>query len=233
MEKITVLMQVKNVEIYIKDCLESILNQSYSGFKLLIIDDKSKDNTVNLIKSYNDPRVTIVTGTKGYIENLNNGIQYCDSEFIARMDGDDMMHPSRLEKQLTIMETKSIDLCSSWMTIFGEVPEPYLADSLSGQIDNPLQKLYNGNFVYHPTVTLRKSFLMKNQLKYEPYYPTEDYKLWSEIAKKNGTFYVIPEALLHYRRSSGQLSIAHGDEMRNQDWRIRAEILDHLMQNAT
>ena len=222
MEKITVLLQVKNAERYIKDCIESILNQSYPDFSLLVINDQSCDHTEDIILSYKDPRINLIQGRSGYINNLNYGIQLADCEYIARMDGDDIMHPSRLERQLTIMEEEHVDLCGTWMNIFGN--ETYLAGKESGIIDDKLNKFFEGNFLYHPTIMFRKAFLTAHHLQYEQYFPTEDYKLWSEIAKKNGVIYVIPEPLLNYRRSNGQLSIAHRDEMSRQEWRIRNEI---------
>jgi len=222
MEKITVLLQVKNAAEHLRTCIDSILNQTYSNFELLFIDDQSTDHTLAIISSYKDPRITILKGQAGYINNLNHGIELSASKYIARMDGDDIMLPSRLEKQLSVMERENIDLCGTWMQVFGD--QDYLAGDVCGLIDRAIDKLYKVNYLFHPTVMIRKSFLQEHQLKYEHYFPTEDYKLWSEIAKKNGAIYVIPEPLLNYRRSNSQLSIANHHEMRRQELRIRSEI---------
>jgi glycosyltransferase involved in cell wall biosynthesis len=226
MEKVTVLLQVKNGAEHIRACMESILNQTYRNFKLIIIDDQSEDHTLSILASYNDERITIIQGQSGYINNLNYGISICDTVYIARMDADDIMLPFRLERQLQVMEHHYVDLCGTWMQVFGD--QDYLAGDVSGLIDNAIDKLYKVNFLFHPTMMIRKDFLLKHQLQYEHYFPTEDYKLWSEIAKKNGKIYVIPEPLLKYRRSNSQLSIANHHDMRRQELRIRSEIGEFL-----
>jgi hypothetical protein len=80
---------------------------------------------------------------------------------------------------------------------------------------------------------IRGKFLRENHLKYECYHHAEDYKLWFEIAKKGGTFYIIPQPLLNYRLSNNQISLIHWQEQQETSWRIKLEILDCLVANSS
>lgn len=228
MQKVTVLLPVKNGEKYLSESINSVLNQSFSDFEFLIFDDDSSDRTIEIINSYKDPRIKVFTGNAGYIANLNMGIDLAGGTYIARMDADDIMDPVRLEAQLGIMENTATDLCCTWINIFGEGLNAHIHGKLSGMVDNPLDKLLRGNFVAHPTVMLRKEFMIKHNLKYEHYPRAEDYKLWFEMAKKKGIFYVIPEALLSYRMSNEQTTAIHQEEVGEQSLRIHKEILKYL-----
>jgi glycosyltransferase involved in cell wall biosynthesis len=125
----------------------------------------------------------------GFITNLNKGIEYSRSKYIARMDADDIMDPLRLEIQLERMENLRIDVCASWLKMFGAYTKTYIKTyGLHGFVDNPLAELVQINCIAHPSIMIRRSFLIENKLQYENYPFVEDYKLWFEIAKKGGAF---------------------------------------------
>ena len=236
MQKITVLLPVKNGEPYISESINSVLGQSFPNFELLIFNDNSTDDTLKTLETYHDSRIQIFNSKDGFIANLNKGLDLAKGQYIARMDADDTMHPERLKIQLEIMETTDTDICSSWMNVFGEGIDDYVSNhGLQGRIDNPLEKLYWSNFVAHPSVMLRKAFLIKHNLHYENYPHVEDFKLWTEIAKKNGVFYVDSRMLLNYRVSKNQVTNIHEREMGRQDSIVRGEIAEHLrsLQNNT
>lgn len=237
MPKISVLLPVKNGEKYIKESISSILNQTYQDFEILLMNDVSTDNTLNIIKSFNDDRIKIHTN-EGFIDNLNRGIDLASGEFIVRMDVDDIMRSDRLMSQLEIMDSyKNIIICSSHVKL---ISDEYDIDNLiisknkmSGLIDDPLKLMVLGNIVYHPTVMIRKSFLISQDIKYQNYEYAEDYKLWFEIAKSGGEFYVIPKELLSYRLSEGQVSQQHGKKMLLQSNKIKQEIIEYLIEKNT
>ena len=230
MPKISVLLPVKNGEKYISEALESILKQTYQDFEILVYNDNSSDFTLDVIQSYDDPRIIIFNSKDGFIANLNSGIRESRGEYIARMDADDIMHPSRLETQLRIMDALNVDICSSWLLVFGERINNYIQDyeKRAGVIKNSLQELSKTNFVAHSSVMLRKNFLLKHDLKYVNYPHAEDYKLWSEAAKKGAIFYVEPQALMAYRFSADQVSRKNAQEVINQSIRIENEIKQFL-----
>jgi len=220
-------MPVKNGEKYIAESIESTLNQSFDDFELLIFDDNSSDHTMDIINSYKDPRISVYRSKAGYVANLNKGIAISKSNYIARMDADDIMHPQRLEIQFEIMTTYNVDVCFSWVYSFDENYKLRSLKRASGLINNPLDFLAIGNYFAHPTAILKKEFLIKNNLKYENCFLIEDYKLWFEMAKKNGLFYIAPYHLVNYRQSSDQITKIHENELFEQGSKLQNEIKDY------
>lgn len=111
---ISVVMSVYNGEKTVANAIESILNQSYSNFEFVIVDDASVDNTREILTSYKDPRIKILTNdvNLGLTKSLNFGIKSSIGEIIARMDADDFSSPDRLSTQVSIMQ-KGFDICST------------------------------------------------------------------------------------------------------------------------
>jgi len=233
MQQITILLPVKNGEKYIADAIESILAQTFNDFELLIFDDDSKDRTLKITRGFKDKRMKIFQSRNGYINNLNKGIEIAQGAYIARMDADDMMHPDRLMTQIEIMEKNpSIAVCGSWIKVFGEHINPYiLTQDVAGRLENLLDKLKIANFISHPSVMIRRDFLMTHKLSYQHYPYVEDYKLWVEIAKKKGSFYIVPKPLLAYRLSQDQVTITHSQEMIYNAALLRKEIQEYLQKN--
>ena len=99
---ITVLMPVYNGAEYIREAIDSVLGQTFENFELLIIDDGSSDNSIDIIKSYSDPRIILIKNNYniGLVKTLNKGLDNAKGEFIARIDQDDVCYPERLERQL-------------------------------------------------------------------------------------------------------------------------------------
>lgn len=104
--KVTVLMPVYNCESFLKEAINSILDQTFKDFEFLIINDGSTDKTGEILKSYNDPRIKIINNKKniGLTKSLNKGLRVAKGEYIARQDADDISLPLRLEKEVEILE---------------------------------------------------------------------------------------------------------------------------------
>jgi glycosyltransferase involved in cell wall biosynthesis len=229
-------MPVYNAEAYVQEAIESVLKQSFKDFELIIIDDGSEDNTIPIIRSYLDKRITVLQNRHDFIGSLNLGLQKASGKYIARMDADDIMHIDRLRIQHAIMEEESIiTVCGTWMIPFGENTAPgKVSYSLNGLCEYPVLQLLKGNFLYHPTVMIRKDFLDTHHLQYENYECAEDYKLWFEVAKRQGVFYIESQPLLNYRVSEGQVSKSKQKQQQETARRIRHEILGYLLeQNKT
>ena len=199
-------MPVYNCENYINEAIESILTQTFSNFELIIIDDASTDSTVKFIKSYADKRIVLFEKktNSGYSESLNFGLTIAKGENIARMDGDDISHKTRFEKQISILDnSKKIVLCGTWMEILDSgklIIFPIEHDEIN-------VCLLKHCCIAHPTVMLRMSFLVEHSLTYNTLMePAEDYDLWIRMVRK-GVFAIIPEKLLKYRMHNQQTSI--------------------------
>lgn len=229
--EISVVMPVYNAEKYVKETIDSIINQSFTDFECIIVDDGSTDKTKEIIRSYDDQRIVLIENKHHFIASLNKGMKRAKGKYIARMDADDTMHPDRLKIQHSIMETEpGITVCGTWMTRFGEgIAADSVARNIAGLIELPLLQFLRGNFVFHPTAMIRKNFLIQNQLQYEDYPCAEDFKLWSEMAKRGGVFYIENQPLLHYRISDSQVSKQKREEQKATTERILLENLKYLL----
>ena len=113
---VTVLMPVFNAEKYLRLAIDSVLNQSYSYFEFLIIDDGSTDQSAQIIRSYSDPRIRFLQNecNLGLVTTLNRGIESSQGQYLARMDADDISYPQRLEKQVALLNINRADICGSF-----------------------------------------------------------------------------------------------------------------------
>jgi len=211
MPKITVLMPVYNGEMYLREAMESILQQKHADYEFLIIDDGSTDRSNEIINSYNDPRIRVLRNPRRLKLSgaLNRGIDEAAGEFIARMDADDISLPARLAKQLGYLESNpTVGVCGTWVKRFGQFgtsidKNPIRAEQIKAYT------LFECPFS-HPTVMLRKSMINMHKLRYNgEYYPTEDYELWSR-AVDCFPCANLGEVLLEYR--------VHGNSMTGSDW---------------
>lgn len=231
MNKISVVMPTYNAEKHVAEAIESVLNQTFNNWEYIIVDDGSTDKTKSIIRSFKDKRIKLIENEHNFIDSLNIGMKNASGKYIARMDADDIMRCERLEAQYAIMEEPlNVIVCGSWMKVFGEnIPEDVIISSLFGVLECPLLYFLKENVLFHPTVMIRADFLRKHSLKYENYRHAEDYKLWVEIAKNGGRFYIDSQALLSYRISSGQVSCQKKEEQRRTSLRIRKEVLNYLL----
>ena len=203
---ITVLMPVYNGFKYLDEAMKSILNQSFQNFEFIIIDDGSIDDSVKIIKSYDDNRIRLVKNRNnlGQSETLNKGLSLTRGKYIARMDQDDISMPERFKKQLDFMENNSdVDVCGSWVQLMGKYNGIIELETQSEEIKISL--LTNQNLT-HPAVMIRKSTLVKYELNYNPTFTIgNDYDLWVRMFDYC-SFANLPEPLLKFRMHDNQYS---------------------------
>lgn len=197
---VTVLMSVYNGEKYLSEAIDSILAQTYPDFEFLIIDDASSDGSLEIIKSYADPRIRLIANAErmGLAANLNRGIQLACGEYIARMDADDISMPQRLAKQVAFMKANP-DVAASGT---------YAMDMSETGHDLKIRKVMRGASLtrwiwappplIHPTVILRKNVVEKfgYDVSHEP---AEDYGLWIGLHCAGKRLDNMGEVLLRYR----------------------------------
>ena len=204
--KITILMSVYNNEKYLRESIESILNQTYNNFEFLIINDASTDSSKDIILSYNDFRIRLVDNAEniGLSKSLNKGIELAKGEYIARMDADDISLPERLEKQLNFIEQNpGVGVCGTWYKKFGYSEKIIKTPEKSDKIK---LLLFCKNVIGHSTVMIRKEHLTKNGIKYnENLEKAQDYDLWVRLSEYTD-FYNIPNVYVLYRIHSDQIS---------------------------
>jgi glycosyltransferase involved in cell wall biosynthesis len=222
-------MPVYNAEKYLKSAIDSILNQTYKNFELIIINDGSTDNSRAIVSSYRNERIKIIDNEKnrGLIFSLNKGIDSVSGKYIARMDADDISLPTRLEKQVWFLEqnTDVALLCSSgfFLDENGEEKGIYNFPVTSQLL---YSYLFFANPIIHSSVIVKTEVLRK--FKYnKDYYLAEDYFLWSQISRE---FKVanISEPLVKYRVHEDCISIQKKEEQEECVKRILAFNLSNL-----
>lgn len=229
--KISVVMSAYNVEKYVKEAIDSIINQSFTDFECIIVDDGSTDKTKEIIRSYDDKRIVLIENNHDFIASLNKGMKRAKGKYIARMDADDMMHPDRLKIQHSIMETEpSITVCGTWMNIFGENISKRAFGIGNGLIEHPLLMFLKRCLIANPSTMVRSDFLWKHHIQYKKeYIYAEDFKFWVEVAIHGGIFYVESQPLVNYRISDNQVTKRKKEEQKTASERISREILNYLL----
>ncbi len=204
---ITFLLPVYNGEKYLAETLQSIVNQSFTDFETLIINDGSKDKTQYIIEQFQkiDPRIkSISRENRGLIATLNEGLDLIQSPYIARIDADDLCHRQRLELQFKFMEANpQVGVCGSNIKFFGDSSFDFNFPTSNEELKAML--IYRPSFA-HPAVMLRKKIMNINKLYYDKnFVDCEDYKLWLDMADVT-QFGSLPYNLLFYRKHGESIS---------------------------
>ena len=120
--QISVCIPVYNASPFLRECIDSILAQTFIDFEILIVDDGSTDNSSDIVLSYTDSRIRLIKKNHDYIGSLNLLLREARGKYIARMDADDIMLKERLQIQYDFMEKhKDVDILGSAMQCFGEM----------------------------------------------------------------------------------------------------------------
>ena len=197
---VSIVIPVHNGEKYIKESIDSCLAQTYSNIEILVVDDKSTDSTLEILKGYGE-KITVLPVEKqnGLGNVINIGIRASKGKYIARMDADDIMYPDRIEKQVEYLENNP-----SCVAVGGQIDIINENSDITGhreyaQNDKDLKK---NRFLFqpfaHPAVTLRKSTLEEIGLYPEDMWKVEDVKLFLILSTK-GEFANLPDTVLKYR----------------------------------
>ena len=184
--KVTVIMPVYNCEKYLREAIDSILNQTFNDFEFLIINDGSIDSSRKIILSYDDPRIRFIDNEKniGITCSLNKGLQLAKGEYIARQDADDISFPERLEKQVVFLDTyENVGLVGS---------SPILIDADGNKIKmlkvrtdskEIKESLFRTNQFIHGSVIFRNKCIEQIGSYREAVKFCEDYDLWLRISE--------------------------------------------------
>jgi len=202
--KVTVLMPVYNGEKYLHEAIESILNQTFTDFEFLIINDGSTDNSISIIESYNDSRIRLINNEKnlGLIDTLNNGIDLAKGEYIARMDCDDISLLKRLEKQIDFLKKNpSACLVATHIALIDENGNSvgyWSEDMKTVSISQIKSMIPEENCIAHPTVMIKKEVV--KAIKYNKAFKhNEDWGLWLTLLSQGYALAKVDEPLLKYR----------------------------------
>jgi glycosyltransferase involved in cell wall biosynthesis len=202
---ISVLMAAYNVENYIGEAIDSILNQTFNDFEFIIIDDASTDGTQSVIKKYNDRRIKLIENKTNMklAASLNKGLRSAQGKYIVRMDADDISHPQRIEKLYQFAELNSdIHIVGTQMKVFGS--EEGIRKFATTDADIKAGMLWSSPMP-HATVIMKLDTILKHNLFYDESFPVgQDWKFWYDM-KSWVKFSNLSEPLYYYRR--GEQSI--------------------------
>jgi glycosyltransferase involved in cell wall biosynthesis len=204
--KVSVLLPVFNAQNFVKEAIDSILQQTFSDFELIIINDGSTDNSSKIISEFHDDRIIVINHeeNKGLIFSLNEGLDLSLGEYIVRMDADDFSLPERLSIQVDFMDINKDIVVSGGQMIDYENKiqlsnNPIVSDEVKAA-------LLFSCVISHPTVIIRSAIFKKEKFYYDKsYIHSEDYELWSRVIK-NYKVSNVSNVILKYRIHQNQVS---------------------------
>lgn len=228
MPKVSVIMPVYNAQKYLKDAIDSILNQTFTDLEFIIINDGSSDKSTEIIESYSDPRIRYFTNKEnmGIVATLNRGLELATGKYIARMDSDDISHPDRIQKQYDYMEKHPR------LAVLGTNIEFIGArDGSSTAVVNPKwvkASMFFSSALAHPSVMLRGDILKRENYHYDATYEkVEDYELWTRISEKY-QLNNLQETLFQYRIHAKQITQNYTDTEENSFRMLKKRELEKL-----
>lgn len=200
--EVSVIMPVYNSKSHLREAINSILKQTYKDWEMLVINEyDSNDGSSDIVLEYTkkDERIILIQNESklGLAESLNKGIKLAQGKYIARMDADDLSHPSRLEKQVKLMNINpNIGICGTYQHHFG--PDINWIHKPPITVEECRANLLFDCDLCHSTLMLRKDVLIKNDLFYDSNYLAEDFELWTRAVSVTDIIN-IPEVLGKYR----------------------------------
>ena len=205
---ISVVMPTYNDGEYLHDAIDSILNQTFTDFEFIIINDGSTDNTDAIISSYTDPRIKYLKNAVnlGNAKTRNIGMEAAKGKYIAIMDSDDISVQERFAVQYQYLEKHPETGILGGSKIFFD---PYSWHYRFYPTDQDYIKsfLFFKNAVGQPTVMMRRDIIVHNKLAYNPDFENgEDFDFWYNAAIKGIAIKNIKNVLIYYRQSESQLS---------------------------
>lgn len=207
---ISIIMSVYNGETYLKEAIDSVINQTFKEWELIIVNDCSTDSTAEILADFaiKDERIKVHSNEVNLKlpTSLNKAISLSRGKYIARMDADDICLPQRFEKQYKFMEENTDVALSScqFMTVKNGV---YMSGGAGGRCDDNAIRalLLVGNPILHPGV-IAKAEVMKKLYYDTSLTCTEDLELWTRMVMENYKIEIIPECLMIYRLHDKQIT---------------------------
>lgn len=200
---VSIVMPAYNVGAYISDTINSILAQTYKNWELLIVDDCSTDNTVEVINSFNDSRIRLYSNetNSGAAVSRNYALRLAEGKWVAFLDGDDIWDSRKLEKQIKFMEDNGYSftftdyrICHNGKWLPYECYGPDVVDKV---------KMYN--YCYFSTITVMYDREKIGLVQIENLRKNNDYAMWLQIIEKSNA-YRLPECLSYYIKHDESIS---------------------------
>ncbi len=218
---VSVILPLYNAEKFIKLAVDSVLNQTYKNFELIIINDGSTDNSYKIVSEISDSRILLINQENlGLAATLNKCLKLAKGDLIARMDADDICEPNRLELQVKCFQKNPNLVLLGGSTKYIDENGKLIAQSFPIVGSNNIKYflLNKGNVIAHPTVMFKKEAVLKAGgycEKIGQYF--EDHDLWVSMFKL-GDFENLETPILQYRLTPGSIS---GIRLENDDFNTK------------
>ncbi len=210
MPRVTVGLPFYDEQQHLGDAIRSVLAQTLTDFELVLVDDGSRDGSLEVARSFVDPRITIVSdGARRYLPaRLNQIVRRSSAAFVARADADDVMHPTRLARQVEILEARpSCSVVGTWVMLVDAKGMPFGVVENARLPPTPRSALLDG-VVSHATIVGRRAWFEANEYD-ETLTRSEDRDLWCRTAAST-EFAVVPECLYVVRVDVDKRSFVAG-----------------------
>ena len=203
---VSIVIPVYNAKKYLKESIDSVINQTYKKWELILINDASTDNSKNIINNYlSNKKIKLINLEKnsGVSIARNTGVLNSKGKYIAFLDSDDIWDPKKLQKQMELIKNKDANFTYTGVTYINEDGKN---NSFIFEVPEKTcyKKLLKQNIIACSSVLIKKDFLLENKMPGD--YMHEDYATWLSILKKEKNAYGINEPLLIYRISSNSKS---------------------------
>lgn len=226
---VSVIIPTYNSSRFIRSTIQSILDQSYKNFELLILDDHSNDDTLNILKSFQDNRIKIYENkiNKGYVYSLNKLIKIAKGEYIARNDHDDISYHKRLEIQIReFSNNKNLSVCGGQIKVIGLMKKKI---SFPTDYYDIISMAFFNNPLHHPSVMIKSKIINKNQPLYNGNFcPCEDYHLWASLLQEN-IIINSNKILVNYRSHENNYSNVALNSQKEKNILIRKYVFKNLL----
>ena len=222
--EISIVMPVYNAAPFLREAIDSIVAQTFENWELILLNDGSTDDSLQIAHSYTDPRIKILDSetNNGLIYQLNRGMEAAQGRYIARLDADDVAMDNRLQMQFNYLENHpEIGLVGGYAEVLGT--NEMLRHGQKH--DDILLELLHRNAFIHSTVMFRKSIFGSINGGFDTNYKhAEDYRMWQLFAGIT-KLANLPEVLIKYRVHEQQVSAKHATGLLDSADRVRLQFI--------
>ena len=233
--KLTIVMPTYNGKKYIKEAIDSILNQTFDDFELIIFDDASTDDTPQMIHDYADARIRYVRNpvNVGQALSFNIGFKMAQGEYIAVMDDDDVCLPEKFAKQIAYMDSHpEVDILGTNIILFPERLENIAAQGRQADwlptedaiIKSNILSI-NGSSMIQPSMVVRAKFFHENKLAFPIRRMSIDSGFWVECVERGARFAALKEVLLYKRNHDNQVHVVNKPQWEPEKKFLRKKLL--------
>ncbi len=232
---LSIIIPVYNADKYLTASVQSILNQTYSDFELIIINDGSTDNSEKIINSFSDNRIKYLINdqNKGIVYTRNRGLKEALGDFVGMLDADDVVYPDKFEKQIAFLKSHpEYVMVGSWVKFIDEngerLPSGWKLKAPTEKI--PALMLFKNYFLQSAVLYKRECF--GNHSFTEGFDILEDYLLWYQLLKDYKAWN-LPHYLVDYRLHPEGVTKKHDEERREKERNVFRIQLKDMGMDAT